>query len=163
MIRLLAVCVAVLLGLGPGLAHADDYFEKTDGAGEMTFRVSKPRKTEHWILIGALGGGTVLAAGLGVLFQFSGDSKAEDVEAKDRTGLVWDQSRQDIYDSARFRRTAGFTLYGVAGGLALGTIIAFVATNPGSKLIKVGDSAEDNVAGVLPLPGGAMVTKGWSF
>ena len=161
--RLVAACTAVLLALVPGLASADDYFEKTDGAGEMTFRVSKPRKTEHWIVIGALAGGTVLAAGVGVLFQFSGDSKAEEVEAKERTGEVWDQSRQDIYDSARLRRGVGYTLYGVAGGLAIGTVIAFVVTNPGSKLIKVGDSAEDNVTSVTPLPGGAMVTRGWRF
>ena len=115
MTRLVAASLALSLAAPVGVANAgDDYFDKETEAGEMTFRVDKPRPRRAWILIGALGGAAAAFAGTGLLFHLSGDGKADEVSADGPTGLIWTPQRQDTFDSAVFRRRVGFTAYGLS-------------------------------------------------
>lgn len=157
----------ILLAPAAGVAQSGDYFDKPEEAGEMSYRVDNPRSTRAWVVIGSLGGGALVSAGIGVLFQLSGDGLADDVEAKDRTGLLWTEDRQDTYDSARFRRGTAMVFYGVGAGLAVASLVAYLRTNPGSRLIRVGSDTEDSGEGltpsIAPLPGGGIVGGRWRF
>jgi len=159
--RLVAACVLVGLAL-PASARGDDYFDKETDAGEMTFRVPRPRSRGAWILIGSLGGAAALVGGTGVLFHLSGNSQTDKVEAPGPTGLIWTRERQDTFDSAVFRRRVAFTAYGVASGLLIATVVAFIQTDPGTKLIRVGTEKADRTD-IRLLPGGGLVTREWSF
>jgi len=156
-----AACVVVGLAL-PAIARGDDYFDKETDAGEMTFRVPRPRPTRAWILIGSLGGAALAVAGTGILFHLSGNSQTDKVEAPGPTGLIWTPERQDTFDSAVFRRRVAYTAYGVASGLAIATMIAFIGTDPGTKLIRVGTEKAERTD-LRWVPGGAVLSREWTF
>lgn len=165
MSRWLGCIVAVSLALSPGISRGDgnDYFDRDESAGEMTFRVDKPRPRKAWMLIGGLGGAALAFGGTGLLLHLSAGSKADEVTSNGPTGLIWTRERQDTYDSSVLRRKLGYGAFAIGGGLLIATTVAFIVTDPGSKLIRVGNEEDTSATSFDLVPGGALVRRGWSF
>ena len=147
-------------------ARADDYFG-AHPADTVTVRQANHRTTGQRALIGGLLGGALVAAGTGLYFHLqSRDASNEVSVVGDFTSLTWTPQRQDTYDRALGDRTLAIVGYSVGGALLVGSAVALILTNPGSKAVEVGPSKAPPPTVPVSfrlLPGGAYAEAGWRW
>lgn len=159
--RLVAIALAVGCALASAPARAQDYFA---GAGEpISFEVDRPRSRSDKILIASLFGGSVLFAGVGLLFHLDSRDKSDAVStsAGKHTGKVYTVDLDDTRRGALRSRNVTIASYAVSGGFLVGTFIAYLITDPGRERITVGE--EPARLSVQPTAGGALVGTWWRF
>lgn len=169
---LVLVPVVVLAGLAtvPREACADtDYFGEDAPTQDITFRTDLPRTRNQRIVIASLFGGAALFGAVGLAFHLDSRSKSDEISALgDHTRVIWDDSHENTRTAARRSRTLAIAGYSAGGVLLVAGTIALYLTEPGTKVITVGEEAETAPAPIVPVslvpvPGGAVVGRTWSF
>ena len=79
------------------------------------------------------------------------------------TGKIWSNDLQKTYDQARLSRGISFGFLASAGALTLATLAAYLITDPGSKIVRVGGEDEAPETNINLVPGGVVVSRGWTF
>jgi hypothetical protein len=167
---ILAVVVFQVAVAWPSTARADDYFGRT-ASETVTFRIDKERTSTEWIIIASLGGGAVLASGVGLLFTLDSRRKSDQISAIGRhTGQIYTPEIESTRRSALRSRTVAIVGFSVGGALLAATAVAFIATDPGSEEIDVDEYQrrfEEGRGAVVPIvdpqPGGAVLGASWAF
>ena len=149
-------------GSGPDAQPQPDYFRSDETtADDVLFRIDRERTAGDWYLVGGLAGGALVMTGVSLLFHVSANGAASDVEADRFTGRTWTDDLQSRYDdSVRNGRIATIG-YAIAGGLAVGTIVAFLLTDPGSELVRRPKTTPEPY--VVPTQGGLMLGQEFVF
>jgi hypothetical protein len=156
MTRATLVLVLVFASFATPIARAQDLMPNT-------FQVAKARTTRQRVLIGGLGAGALVVAGIGALFHLDSKHKADEISASGaHTGRVYtddvDETRRDGLRS----RAITIGAYGLAGGLVAAALVTFIVTDPGTETITVDDGGTARLS-IDPLPGGAVASPGWRF
>jgi len=148
-------------------AGAQDYFHE-GGSEALTFKVDRERTTRQKVLISSLFGGSVLFGGVGLLFHIDSKHKSDDVstDAGHHTGHIYTEELDDTRRAAIRSRNLAIASYAIGGGLLVGTLVAYLLTDPGEETIRVGtEAAEGSGARLLvaPTDSGALVGGSWRF
>jgi hypothetical protein len=169
-VRALATLSALVTAMaatgGVARAEPENYFQKPD---DVVFRIDKERTTTDRIVIGSIGGGAVLFGAIGALFTLDYNDKSGQVEASGtHTGIVYSDRLEDTRKSAIRSRNFAIASYSLAGVALIGTIVAYIVTDPGTEEVTYGPGGviEKKVQSstlVAPIEGGAMVGRIWSF
>jgi hypothetical protein len=165
--RFAALGVTLLLVAWSARAGAQDYFQQ-GGSEALTFKVERERTTRQKVLIGSLFGGSVLFAGVGLLFHIDSKHKSDEVstDAGHHTGQVYTEELDDTRRAALRSRNFAIASYALGGGLLVGTFVAYLLTDPGEETIRVGTEAADGSGArllVAPTDSGALVGGSWRF
>jgi hypothetical protein len=173
---LLAPSIALAVSLAwTAPAHAqpaqpDGYFGAA--AQPMTFEVDRPRTREAKVLIASLFGAAVVFTGGGLLFHLHSKSQSDEVstETDEHTGRVYTDDLDATRRDAERSRTLAIAGYAVGGGFLVGTLVAYLLTDPGTETIRVGEEQAEPPAPsgrpqvlVEPSTGGGMVGAAWRF
>jgi hypothetical protein len=160
--------VGALLGLvvlcaAAAPTAAESYF-RGGGTEQVTFKLDRSRSTTEWVIIGSLAGGAAAFGGLGLLFHLDSRDASNDLNAIGRhTGRIYDDAAVRTWKRAHRSRALAITGYSIGGGLLVASMIAVVLTEPGADEYTVGGEPVGTSLLIAPAPGGAMVTKGWTF
>ena len=177
LMRFLAIFAAVagvLLGpsVAPELAHADtnDYFGEDAPDEHISYQIDKSRTKKQKIILASLAAGSVVFAGVGLLFHLDSQRASNDVAAIGaHTGKVYSPEVDETRDRAFSSRTYAIVGYGIGGAFAIATVVALIVTQPGSQRYTVGSQEETppppvvSHLSVAPMAGGAYVGGTWSF
>ncbi len=137
----------------------EDYF--SDGKKQLIFREAGQRSPTERVVLYSLGGAAILAGAVGTYFWQDSRSLSNEVSASQfHTGEAWTPAHQQTYDDALSSRKIAFATLGVSAGLALGTMVAYVITDPGDK---VGYQDWQTRFQATPTSDGFVVAQGWSF
>lgn len=156
----LAVSLALIACSGavsPGLAFGQ-------AADDISFKVDKERSRGNKITLAVIGGAAAVFTGVGAIFTFDSQSKAEKVNSGGlHTGLVWTAEREDTRKSAIRSRNIAIVNYSIGGALALATVVYYMATDPGQETV-VYHSRRPTVTPVVSTQqGGAVFGARWSW
>lgn len=156
-----ALAVAMLLAPPIAGGQSSDYFQ-TSGQS-FSFQVDKPRSKESKILIASLFGGAVVFGGVGALFHLRSKNKADAVSTKPgvHTGKVYSEDLDDIRAAGELSRKLTIASYAIGSSLLIGTLVAYIVTDPGRETIEVGEQAGQMI--LHPTVGGAVVGGRWQF
>jgi hypothetical protein len=165
----LSLFLASLTWAAPARAQQQDYFQqgKSDA---LTFTVDRERNTRQRILIASLFGSSVLFGGVGFLFHIDSRNKSDEVstDAGRHTGRVYTEDLDDTRRAALRSRNVAIASYAVGGGFLVGTLVAYLLTDPGQETVHVGTEAIGEGGArarllVEPTDGGALVGGAWRF
>lgn len=106
-------------------------------------------------LAGALGLG-VLGSAVGVYYHLDSRDASREVSADIITGKAWTHTQVDAVERAAQSRTRAAIGYGIGGAFVIGTIVAFIVTEPEAETSVIRTT-------LVPTRGGAVVAKGWRF
>lgn len=171
MVRPIVVLCLILTTLGrvtpAGAQQQPGYFQQ-GGSEALTFKVDRERNTRQRILIASLFGSSVLFAGVGVLFHIDSKNKSDDVstDAGRHSGRVYTEELDDARRAGVRSRNLAIAGYAVSGGFLIGTLVAYVLTDPGQETVQVGTEAATGSGRTLvvaPTDGGALIGGYWSF
>jgi hypothetical protein len=144
----------------PAPAAADkapDYFAaKPHGA--IRIRRKRERCRADRMLIGGLLAGAAVTTGAGVYFHLDSRAAAEELSAKRLTNLRWSEELAETYDRGQRSGTLARVSYGLAGALAIGTLVAVWLTDPGEEVVELRVRASATVT-----DDGASVGAAWQF
>lgn len=173
--RSIALVLASIVALGclvvePRAACADtDYFGQDAPTQDITFRMDIPRTRNQRIVIASLFGGAAVFGVAGLAFHLDSRSKSDQVSALgDHTHVIWDDAHESTRSSALQSRALAIAGYSVGGALLLAGAVALYVTEPGSKVVTVGEERAEPPAPtvpvtIAPVPGGAVLGGSWSF
>ena len=151
---------------GPANDPADggaSYFAPPKGK-DIVIESRDDRSTGNIAMLGALGGAAAVMGGIGVYFNLDSKSSADKVSAHKFTGEVWTSELQSEYDHAHSAAVVAGVFYGIGGALLIGTIVAFIATEPKTEQIIIHPHAASKpTAIVAPTNGGALLGGRWRF
>ena len=136
-------------------AGAPDYFAKKPHGAVVVRRKRERCRADRMLIWGLLGGATVTAAA-GVYFHLDSRSAADEVSARTPTNLRWSDELADTYDRGQRSGTLAKVSYGLAGALAIGTLVAVWLTDPGEEMVELR-------VGATATPDGATVGAAWAF
>lgn len=147
----------------------NDYFGAA--AEPMTFEVDKPRTRQSVVLIASLFGAAVVFGGGGLLFHIHSRNQADEVatETGEHTGRVYTDAIDATRRDAERSRKLAIVGYAIGGGFLVGTLVAYILTNPGTETIRVGEEVDPPAPSgrpqvlVEPTPGGGVVGAAWTF
>src|SRR5688500_4877422 len=141
-ISALSLLLATLAGAAPARAQPADYFQQ-GGTGDLTFTVDRERCTRQRVLIASLFGSSVLFGGVGVLFHIDSKNKSDEVstDAGRHSGRIYTDELDDIRSAAIRSRNLAIASYAVGGGFLVGTLVAYLLTDPGQETVQVGTEA----------------------
>ncbi len=165
--RLTALGALLLFFAWSAPAGAQDYFQQ-GGSEALTFQVDRERTTRQKVVIGSLFGGSVLFGGVGLLFHIDSKHKSDEVstDAGHHTGHIYTEELDDTRRAAIRSRNFAIASYALGGGLLVGTLVAYLLTDPGQETIRVGTEAADGSGArllVAPTDSGALVGGSWRF
>jgi len=143
-----------------------DYFAEPTKA-PLTYRVDGARSRNQKVVLVSLAGATVLATAVGVYFHMDARDATREVEALsgEHTNRVYtpevDARRQDAVNSG----TAATVFYGLGSALLISTVVAFIVTSPPDEIheYKSGNDSRISVPYIVPVDGGAMIGKQWTY
>ncbi len=169
-ISALSLLLVTVAWAAPARGQPADYFQQ-GGSGDLTFNVDRERCTRQRVLIASLFGSSVLVAGVGLLFHIDSKNKADEVstDAGRHSGRIYTDELDDTRSAAIRSRNLAIASYAVSGGFLVGTLIAYLLTDPGQETMRVGTEAVAGGGGagarllVEPTEGGALVGGGWRF
>jgi hypothetical protein len=134
---------------------APDYFAKKPH-GAILVRRKRERCRADRMLIGGLLAGAAVTTAAGVYFHLDSRSAADEVSARTPTNRRWSEELDDIYDRGQRSGTLAKVSYGLAGALAVGTLVAVWLTDPGEEMVELR-------VGATATPDGATVGAAWAF
>lgn len=168
-ISALSLLLATLGGAAPARAQPADYFQQ-GGTGNLTFTVDRERCTRQRVLIASLFGSSVLFGGVGLLFHIDSRNKSDEVStnAGRHSGRIYTDELDDTRSAAIRSRNLAIASYAVGGGFLVGTLVAYLLTDPGHETVQVGTEAVGGGGAgarllVEPTEGGALVGGDWRF
>lgn len=152
--------LALVLFASGSVAHAEEeYF--SDGKKQLAFNEEGERSKNEKVLLLSLAGAAVVTGGVGAYFARDSQTLSNEVSATQfHTGEAWSKSHQATYDDALSSRTLSLVSLGISATLVLGTIAAYVITQPDET---VGYRDWQTRLQATPVEGGAVVGQGWSF
>jgi hypothetical protein len=156
--------LAVLLGLAIltqfHLASADQgYF--SDGKKQLTFKEEGSRSKNERITLYSLFGSAVLVGAVATFYTLDSRSQSDEVSASGyHTGLVWTDELEDTRKDALRSRTIAQVTGGIAGGLLLAGIAAYIITEPDEE---IGYQDWQTRSFAAPTSDGFVVGQGWTF
>ena len=161
------VALALLICGFASQAEAQDYFGDQQQAA-LTYRVEGERSNTELIVVGSLIGAGLATGGLGIIFNLKSQSAANDVDAPagDATSKIYDQSIDDRRQDASRFRTAAIVTYSIGGALFIAGVTAFIITHPPDRLVEYGSEDDQELSAIpvlVPIKGGAVLAKSWSF
>lgn len=165
----LALLLASLSWAGPARAQQQNYFQQ-GRSDSLSFTVDRERNTRQRILIASLFGSSVLFGGVGLLFHIDSKDKSDEVstDAGRHSGRVYTEDLDDTRRAALRSRTFAIASYSISGGFLIGTLVAYLLTDPGQETVHVGTEAMGAGGArarllVEPTDGGALVGGAWRF
>ena len=165
----LSLLLASLAWAGPVRAQQQDYFQQGK-SDTLTFTVDRERNSKQRILIASLFGSSVLFGGVGLLFHIDSKNKSDEVSTGSgrHSGRVYTEDLDDTRRAALRSRTVAIATYAVGGGFLVGTLVAYLLTDPGQETVHVGTEAVGEGGArarllVEPTDGGALVGGAWRF
>ena len=167
MVRPIAALSALLLALAlAGRAHGQERYFQEGRTDTLSFKVDRERNTRQRILIASLFGGAVVVGGVGLLFHIDSKNKADEVSTDSgrHTGRVYTEELDDTRRAGLRSRNLAIASYALGGGLLVGTLVAYLLTDPGQETIHVSTEPEPGARLLVePTEGGALVGGGWRF
>lgn len=156
---------AVALALVAAAAAAPPARAQPAPGDAIRFKVENERTRAQAITLLSLGGSAVVFGAVGLAFNLDSRDKSSQVSRSGPpSGLVWTAEREEIREAAIRSRNLAIAGYAVGGGLALATIIYYIATDPGEREVSYAPGAPVGAAPSLLLaPGGAVLGARWSF
>jgi hypothetical protein len=136
-----------------------DYFANPGDQDTIKFRQGKSRTRSQKLLIGGLGAGAAVAAGIGVYLHLDSRRIANELSADTAQNLRWSDELADKYDRGQLEGKLAIGSYVVAGGLIAAMIVVVLTTDPGSELVEV---PARRVSTTI-VPGGATVDATWAW
>jgi hypothetical protein len=134
---------------------------------DIVISVRNDRSSTNIAALVAVGGAGLVMGGIGLYFHLDSRDAANSVSANRFTGRPWTQERQDAYDRAYESRTTAAVFYGIGAALALGTIIAYIVTEPAAETLVIrpqGRAGTSRAAPLLvPTEGGGLLGGAWRF
>jgi hypothetical protein len=147
----LRAALCLVLACVPRLVRADH-------VRDIVVEVPGERSTTNLAVLGGVAGAGLVAGAVGVYFHLDSRSQSDAISAPAATGKPWTSADQAKLDRASSDRTAAAVAYGIGGGLLLGAVIAWIATEPESERTIIHPHTA-----VAPTPGGAMIAHWWRF
>jgi len=150
-------------------ANADqpDYFGKKSVPQKVSFRQAKPRTRRQHIIIASLFGGALAFGGIGLYFHLDSRDASNTLSIAGGEPIrTYDRAADSLRDRAFRSRTLAIVGYSIGGAFIAATIAAMSMTQPGDEIISIDDEpAPKNTVpvSVVPVRGGAVVGKAWSF
>ncbi len=141
----------VLLALAPRVAAADE-------PHDITVEIPGERSTANIATLAGITGGAALFGAIGLYFHLDSRSISSDLSASMPTGKPWTDADRKKEAQASDDRTRAAIFYGIGGALLVGAVVTYIATEPGSEIQVIRPHTS-----VQPTPGGALVTRWWSF
>ena len=126
---------------------------------QLMIDVPGERSRNNKLFVGGLLAAGVIASGLGVYWHLDSRDASDAVASDEFTGEAWTDDKVALVDRAERSRTRAIVAYSIGGAFLIGTLVAYIITDPKSEtaIIQTG-------AIVAPTTdGGAMVSKAWSF
>lgn len=169
MVRPIAALSAALVTLAwAGPARGEETYFQKGGSDILTFTVDRERNSRQKVLIASLFGGALVFGGVGVVLHIDSKHKADEVstDAGRHTGRIYTEELEDTRRAAVRSRNLAIASYAVGGGFLVGTLIAYLLTDPGEEIIHVGTEPYRPPGARLlvePTEGGALLGGAWRF
>ncbi len=155
------IAFALLCGLLPNLAQAQDRGYFSEGDKQLVFKEEGSRSSTQRIVLASLFGGALLTGVIGSYYLLDSRDLSDELSASGaHTGKAWSAELEaKRKDALRSGRIATVSL-GLSGTLTLAGAIAYIVTAPDDE---VGYQDWQTRLMVVPSAGGIMASKGWSF
>lgn len=150
----------------PQAPHAGDatdgpLYSPRMGASNKDIVIETPgeRSSQNIAVLTSLASAALATGLFGLYFHLKGKDAADDVSQSSFTGRTWSPMYQDDVDRAAKDRKLTIGFYSAGGALLVAAIVGLIVTEPKSSTTII----HPHTAVIAPVPGGAVVARGWTF